>query len=64
MAMDRILRNYVCELFFWCKGFGRNHHDNVYDWINLQGKQYIRKPYSSAKMLRISFTYIHVECTT
>ena len=22
--------------YFWCKGFGGNHHDNVHDWINLQ----------------------------
>ena len=25
--------------YFWCNGFGRNHHDNVRDWIDLQRKQ-------------------------
>ena len=42
MAVDRILRNDVCELFL-VKGFGRNHHDNVHDWINLQRKQCMKE---------------------
>ena len=25
--------------YFWCNGYGRNHHDNVHDWITLQRKQ-------------------------
>ena len=29
--------------YFWCKGFGRNHRDNVNDWINLQRKQCIKE---------------------
>ena len=29
--------------YFWCKGFGRNHHTNVYEWINLQRKQCMKE---------------------
>ncbi len=53
MAMDPILINYVCELFL-VQGFGKNHHDNVYDWIDLQRKECMKEVIIiSAEMLRI-----------
>ena len=42
--------------YFWCKDFGRNHHDNVQYWINWQQKQCMKEVvinYSSAKMICI-----------
>ena len=29
--------------YFGGKGFVKNHHDNVHDWINLQRKQCIKE---------------------
>ena len=29
--------------YFWCNGFGRNHHDNVQDWIHLQRKECMKE---------------------
>ena len=53
IVMDPILINYVCELFL-VQGFGKNHHDNVYDWIDLQRKECMKEVIIiSAEMLRI-----------
>ena len=47
------------EIMFVNYYFGRNHHDNVHDWNNLQRKQCMKEavdPYNSAKTLRIFFS--------